>query len=201
MIGSAEVVRDLAKLHSREDLREVRDSIQFARRDIDKRVVSLCSGSGCAAYGTAKVHQALLDELARQGMEDDVEVKLTGCHGFCEKGPIMVIRPEGIFYAQVKEESIPEIVQKTIKNREIVDSLIFEDPATGEKIIYEQAGYLHVLDPKRSESERLAIGVAADAGAVVVHQVAGPDSKPVPVHPVPVVLRVPREFVPYVAEE
>jgi len=137
MIGSAELVRDRARLQSRKDLRELRDSIQFARRDIDKRLVSLCSGSGCAAYGTAKVHQALLDELAKKGMENDVEVKLTGCHGFCEKGPIMVIRPEGIFYAQVKEENIPEIVQKTIKNREIVDSLIFKDPATGEKIIYE----------------------------------------------------------------
>lgn len=120
----------MTKLEGRGTLKKLRESIQAKRRGIKKKLVSLCAGSGCAAYGTAKVHQALLDELAKQTMQNDVEVKLTGCHGFCEKGPIMVIHPEGIFYPQVKGEHIPEIVDKTIKNGQVVDSLLFKDPST-----------------------------------------------------------------------
>jgi len=127
----------MVKLETREALKKLRESTQDEHQGIKKKSVSLCSGSGCAAYGTAKVHQALLDELAQQNMQSDVEVKLTGCHGFCEKGPILVIYPECIFYPQVKEEHIPEIVEKTIKNGEVVNSLIFKDPSTKKKIIHE----------------------------------------------------------------
>ena len=105
----------MTKLESREALNTLRDSIQSTRQGNKKRVISLCAGSGCAAYGTAKVHQALRDELAQQNMLNEVEIKLTGCHGFCEKGPIVVIHPEGIFYPQVKGEHIPEIVEKQSK--------------------------------------------------------------------------------------
>jgi NADH-quinone oxidoreductase subunit F len=127
----------MTRLESREALNTLRDSIQSTRQGNTKRLISLCAGSGCAAYGTAKVHQALRDELAQHNMLNDVEIKLTGCHGFCEKGPIVVIHPEGIFYPQVKGEHIPEIVEKTIKHGKVVDSLIFKDPATKKKIIYE----------------------------------------------------------------
>ncbi len=127
----------MVKLETREALKKLRESTQDEHQGIKKKSVSLCSGSGCAAYGTAKVHQALLDELAQQNMQSDVEVKLTGCHGFCEKGPILVIYPECIFYPQVKEEHIPEIVEKTIKNGQVVNSLIFKDPSTKKKIIHE----------------------------------------------------------------
>ena len=128
----------MTKLEGRGTLKKLRESIQAKRRGIKKKLVSLCAGSGCAAYGTAKVHQALLDELAKQTMQNDVEVKLTGCHGFCEKGPIMVIHPEGIFYPQVKGEHIPEIVDKTIKNGQVVDSLLFKDPSTKKRVTYER---------------------------------------------------------------
>jgi len=85
----------------------------------------LCAGSGCGAYGTAKVYEALTAELAKHNLQDEVEVKLSGCHGFCEKGPIIVLHPEVIFYLQVKDKHIPDIVEKTIKNGEIVEPLIF----------------------------------------------------------------------------
>ena len=98
----------------------------------------MCAGSGCGAYGTAKVYEALTAELAKHNLQDEVEVKLSGCHGFCEKGPIMVLHPEGIFYPQVKDKHIPDIVEKTIKNGEIVESLIFKDLTTKEKIVREQ---------------------------------------------------------------
>ena len=73
--------------------------------------------------------------LDRQNLQDDVEIKLSGCHGFCEKGPIMVLHPEGIFYPQIKGEHIPDIVERTIKNGEVVDSLLFKDLSTKKKIV------------------------------------------------------------------
>jgi NADH-quinone oxidoreductase subunit F len=124
-------------LRDRAALEQVRNSLKDRNRQGKRRVISLCAGSGCGAYGTAKVHQALTEELAKQNMQDKVEVKLTGCHGFCEKGPIMVLHPEGIFYPQVRADSIAEIVEKTVKNNQLVTSLIFKDPATKKKITHE----------------------------------------------------------------
>jgi len=128
----------MARLENREALQELRNSLQAQLKEDKKRLISLCAGSGCGAYGTEKVYQVLIDELAKQGVQKDVEVKLTGCHGFCEKGPIMVIHPEGIFYSQLKEKHIPEIVEKTIINGELVNSLLFKDPSTKKKITKEE---------------------------------------------------------------
>ncbi len=127
----------MAILENRMALNELRDRLTAARAAGKKKLISLCAGSGCGAYGTSKVHQSLLEELTRRNLQNEVEVKLSGCHGFCEKGPIMVIHPEGIFYPQVKPDHIPEIVEKTIQNGELVDSLIFKDPATKTKITLE----------------------------------------------------------------
>ncbi|MBT8339799.1 MAG: 4Fe-4S binding protein [Desulfatitalea sp.] len=116
-----------------------REALQSYRTDLDtekaagNKLISLCSGSGCGAYGTANVQQVLTEELHQNGLADEYEVRLTGCHGFCEKGPIMVIHPEGTFYCQVKVEHIPDIVQKTLKNGELVDKILFKDPANKKK--------------------------------------------------------------------
>jgi NADH-quinone oxidoreductase subunit F len=128
----------MAKLENRSALESYRNSLLTEQKSGKKKLISLCAGSGCGAYGTAKVHDSLIQELAKHGLEKEVDVKLSGCHGFCEKGPILVIHPEGIFYPQIKEEHIPEIVEKTIKNGELVQSLVYKDPATKEKITHEK---------------------------------------------------------------
>jgi len=127
----------MAILSNRESLEKFQDKLKSDQSHGKKKLISLCAGSGCGAYGTAKVHQALMEELTRQNLTQEVEVKLTGCHGFCEKGPIMVVHPQGIFYPQVKPEHVSEIVEKTIKNDELVPSLIFKDPASKAKITLE----------------------------------------------------------------
>lgn len=128
----------MAKLENRAALETYRNSLIARQQDGKKKLISLCAGSGCGAYGTAKVHKALIEELARHNLQNEVEVKLSGCHGFCEKGPILVIHPEGIFYPQLKEEHVPEIVEQTIKNGDLVQALIFKDPATKKKITHEK---------------------------------------------------------------
>jgi NADH-quinone oxidoreductase subunit F len=127
----------MTKLKNRESLDQLRESLKSRVQLKDKKLVSLCAGSGCGAYGTAKVYEKLKEELATHGLSNDIEVKLTGCHGFCEKGPIMVIHPEGIFYPQVKPDVVPEIVEKTLKNGELVKSLIYKDPASKKNITHE----------------------------------------------------------------
>lgn len=123
---------------NRETLHTYRNTLSANAAKSEKRLISLCAGSGCGAYGTANVHRALMGELEKQGLQEKIEVRLTGCHGFCEKGPIMVIHPEGIFYSQVKEEHVTEIVEQTLVKGELVQKLIFKDPASKKKIIQEE---------------------------------------------------------------
>jgi NADH-quinone oxidoreductase subunit F len=128
----------MAKLADRSALEALRQKLQSKNNRSKKKLISLCAGSGCGAYGTAKVYEALVAELKKQKLDKKVAVKLTGCHGFCEKGPIMVIHPDGIFYPQLKEDHIPQIVEETVKNGELVKSLIYKEPTTKKKITLEQ---------------------------------------------------------------
>jgi len=128
----------MAKLADRAALVELREKLADKKQKNAGKLISLCAGSGCGAYGTAKVHHALMQELKRQKLDKKVQVKLTGCHGFCEKGPIMVIHPDGIFYPQVKEKHVAEIVEKTVKKGELVDALVYKDPASRKKITLEK---------------------------------------------------------------
>jgi NADH-quinone oxidoreductase subunit F len=76
-------------------------------------------------------------EIEAQGLTDQVEFRRTGCHGFCERGPIVVIHPDEICYFQIKPDDVPEIISETIKEKKIIDRLLYHDPATNEKIIRE----------------------------------------------------------------
>ena len=128
----------MAKLDNREALDTLRNSLQTQQKKDNKRLLSLCAGSGCGAYGTDKVYDALMAELVKHDLQDEVDVKLSGCHGFCEKGPMLVIHPEGIFYPQLNEDNIPKVVENTIKNGDLVKNLIFKDPATKKRIAHEK---------------------------------------------------------------
>ncbi len=117
-------------------LNELRDKL-LAERDPTIPSIMVCGGTGCLALASDEVVRALEKELIEQGVQAKVELKTTGCPGFCEQGPLVVIHPQRIFYTRVKPKDAGEIVSKTITNGEIVESLLYEDPLTGEKIIYE----------------------------------------------------------------
>jgi (2Fe-2S) ferredoxin len=123
---------------NRETLQAYRSSLDAGAAKSAKRLISLCAGSGCGAYGTNKVHDALIAELDRKGLGEKFEIRLTGCHGFCEKGPIMVIHPEGTFYSQLKEEHVADIVDQTLIKGELIQKLIYKDPASKKKINKEE---------------------------------------------------------------
>ncbi|MBD3308386.1 4Fe-4S dicluster domain-containing protein [candidate division KSB3 bacterium] len=98
------------------------------------RTLFICQGTGCASSKSPEIREALEDETARLGLSDHVDIKLTGCHGFCEQGPIVVVEPEGTFYKQVKLEDVPEIVESHLQNNQQVERLFYNDPLTGEAI-------------------------------------------------------------------
>jgi NADH-quinone oxidoreductase subunit F len=107
-------------------------------RNPNKLCITICNGTGCHAYGCEKVTAVFKEELKRAKLNEKVDVRATGCHGFCERGPIVVIHPEGIFYQRVKTDYVPEIIAQTILKGEIVDELLYTEPNTGEKIVYEK---------------------------------------------------------------
>ncbi len=122
----------MKKIKSLEELEQFRNEIQ-AQRDPQKTVISICAGTGCLALGSNKIIAALREEIQSQGLSSKVklsEIKETGCPGFCERGPIVVIYPEGTCYLGVTVDDVPEIVSKTIINNEIIDRLIYKDPET-----------------------------------------------------------------------
>ena len=122
----------MARINSVAELEELRKSILSAS-DPSKPCISVCAGAGCLASGAGEVIAAFKAEIEKQGLTTDVDAKGTGCPGFCERGPVVVIYPEGICYLQVKPEDVPEIVSQTIKEKKVVDRLLYVEKSTGEK--------------------------------------------------------------------
>ncbi|MBN2361788.1 MAG: NAD(P)H-dependent oxidoreductase subunit E, partial [Deltaproteobacteria bacterium] len=93
-----------------------------------QRRVLVCCGTGCLAGGAAAVAEELEKQLAvldkKQRVQLNLVCKKTGCHGFCEKGPLVVLMPEAIFYKGVKPKDVEAIVQKTLLGGEVIDKLL-----------------------------------------------------------------------------
>jgi len=100
--------------------------------------ITVCGGTGCHAYGCMKVAKAFQEEIKKLNLQDSVEVRITGCHGFCERGPIVVIKPDGIFYQRIQLQDIKEVISETIINKKIIDRFLYVDPKTEKKILYEE---------------------------------------------------------------
>lgn len=100
-------------------------------------LVMVCSGTGCIALGSVEVCEAFEAEIQKRGLSGKVQLKRTGCHGFCEKGPVVVLLPEQFFYPGIKPEDVPEIIEESILKKKPVEQLLYTDPASGKKITYE----------------------------------------------------------------
>ncbi|HSO72034.1 MAG TPA: NAD(P)H-dependent oxidoreductase subunit E, partial [Thermodesulfobacteriota bacterium] len=127
----------MTRINSPAELEALRKEI-LSTRDPQKPCITLCSGSACHATGSREVAARLEEEIEKQGLRAEVDLRKTGCHGFCERGPIIVIHPEEICYFQIKPEDVPEIISQTIKEKKVVDRLLYTDPDTQEKIVHEQ---------------------------------------------------------------
>ena len=141
----------MSLIESPAELEKFRQDI-LSKRDPNKPCITLCSGSACHATGSGEVAASIEEEIKKQGLSDEVDIRKTGCHGFCERGPIIVIHPEEICYFQIEPKDVPEIVSQTIKDKKVIERLLYTDPSTNEKIIHESE------IPFYKNQERLVFG-------------------------------------------
>ena len=138
----------MKKIRTHQELEALRSSL-LQDRDPNKPCVRVCVGTGCRARGSLDVLESFKNEVKKQGLGSKVDIKQTGCHGFCERGPVVVIGPKEIFYQGVKQRDVPEIVSKTLHNWEIIESLLYVDPVTGQKILYETEVPFYKMQTRR----------------------------------------------------
>ena len=100
-----------------------------------KRAVVLCGGTGCLSSNSAEIREKFEKMVAEKGLSDKVTVNQVGCFGFCSQGPFVKIYPEDTLYRLVKIEDVDEIVEKDLIGGEVVERLLYVDPATKEKIV------------------------------------------------------------------
>lgn len=123
-------------LSNRKELIELRSAYSEALK-LQTRKILVCAGTGCVAGGSLNIHDELVRLIEEKGINCTVElekdphnesigVKKSGCHGFCEMGPLVRIEPEGILYTKVKLEDCEEIVNETIVKGNVVDRLVYK---------------------------------------------------------------------------
>ncbi|MBS3947771.1 MAG: FAD-dependent oxidoreductase, partial [Dethiobacter sp.] len=95
-----------------------------------KRKIFICQGTGCLSSASAAVCQALRVEVTRLAL-NGVDVDYTGCHGFCEQGPIVIVEPEGVLYTRVQAEDASEIAISHLRDGKPVERLFYRDPVSG----------------------------------------------------------------------
>ena len=118
------------------EFEDLRDSIS-RQRDTIQSSIRICN-TGCRARKSVRVAAALDREIKARGLTETVAVRKTGCHGFCELGPILVVEPGNIFYCRVNAEDIPDIINETILSGKVLERLLWKDPLSGESIQCEQ---------------------------------------------------------------
>jgi len=123
----------MTELKRLEDLDALRERLGTERKRT-LRTLTVCGGTACQASRSRPVAEALKRELAEQGLGDVATVRVTGCQGFCEQGPIVAVEPEGVFYCHVGERDAAEIVGRTVRNGEVLEPLLYRDPVSGEKV-------------------------------------------------------------------
>ncbi len=123
-------------INSASELEELRKGI-LSGRDPDKPSIAICAGMGCHGIDNGRVINAFAEELDKQDLKTRVDIRATGCHGYCEKGPMVVIYPGEICYVEVTPGDVPEIVSQTVVGKKVIDRLVYTDPETGQKAAHQ----------------------------------------------------------------
>ena len=100
-----------------------------------RQTIKFCHGTGCVSGKAFEIRAAMEKKVVELGLKN-IEVDFTGCHGFCQQGPIAVVEPDGVFYTHVRLEDVPEIAQSHLRDGRPVSRLFYKDPITGEAVKY-----------------------------------------------------------------
>ncbi len=126
----------MLRIDSPEALEEFRKGI-LTKRNPERPCITICDAPNCHAFGKGKLVKALEDELKGRGLQDEVDVRRTGCLGFCEKGPIVIIQPEQICYVAVTAADAADIIARTVVEKETIVRLLFTDANSGQKAAHQ----------------------------------------------------------------
>jgi len=123
----------MSRLNSIREMEHLRERLREQRQNITTTVM-VCGGTGCQASESRAVIDAVRDELSKQGLDPSVRLCVTGCHGFCEQGPVIIIEPGNTFYCHVSPEDAFEIVYQTVMRGEVIERLLYTDPVSGNRV-------------------------------------------------------------------
>jgi NADP-reducing hydrogenase subunit HndC len=166
----------MTRLHSAAELEQLRAAI-LQSRDPARPCISVCAGAACHGLDSLRVAEAFQAEVARRGAAAGVDVRVTGCHGYCEKGPNVVVGPAEVCYFEVKPEDVAEVVDSATTGK-VIERLVYANPVTGEKAVHmnEVPFYKHQtrlligdntrIDPMRIDDYIAVGGYAALAKAL-----------------------------------
>ncbi len=118
------------RIESREQFETLREEIRTTDAGNGNRIL-VCCGTGCLANGARKVAEAFAEQVGKRNLDAEVKllVKNTGCHGFCERGPLVVLQPSGVLYTRVRASNVEQILEKTVGRGEIIPRLLYKNPA------------------------------------------------------------------------
>jgi NADH-quinone oxidoreductase subunit F len=128
--GAQTVTPRPGRLASPADLEFLKKRV-IAARTLTPRSVRVCIGTGCAAKGSRRIYELFREAAETEGSGVKVEAKCVGCHGFCERGPIVVVEPGGTLYQKVEEPDVGEIFRETVLGGRVVERLLYTDPSSG----------------------------------------------------------------------
>ena len=135
-------------LNSSSDLAKFRLALR-REHDTSKVEIAVCGDTGCRAWGADEVIARLHSELKSQGLDGNVYVKRVGCPGFCERGPLVTVGPQRVFYPGVTPKDVPEVVSETVAKYNILGRLLYSDLESGKRFVYESEVPFY-LQQKRS---------------------------------------------------
>ena len=118
------------------ELEKLRHEI-LAGRDPNQALITVCAGTGCCASGAVDVKDALEAAVEAECVDVPVEIKMTGFRGFCDQGPLVIVQPGDTFYTRVQTKHAEQIVKKTLLAGEVIQTLLYKDSETGERIVHE----------------------------------------------------------------
>ena len=96
--------------------------------------VLVCGGTGCTSGGSPQIRARLEEELAKNGLDKEVNLVVTGCHGLCEMGPLVIVYPEGTMYVHVQPDDVADIVSEHLLKGRVVQRLLYKEPLTAERV-------------------------------------------------------------------
>jgi NADH:ubiquinone oxidoreductase subunit F (NADH-binding)/(2Fe-2S) ferredoxin/NAD-dependent dihydropyrimidine dehydrogenase PreA subunit len=123
----------MPRLNSYRELEHLRQGFKEQQAKYTKTVM-VCGGPGCHASRSQAVIEAVKKELQAHHLTSKVRLLVTGCHGYCEEGPLMVIEPGNLFYCRVSPDDAYEIVSRTLAADDVIERLLYTDPVSGKKV-------------------------------------------------------------------